>query len=375
MHSKKVLRVTTSYASQSNPGSGLNSYYHSKDSIFKTFILTENRGIKDYLQLRNVKINLVNTIGAKLSHPDSNFIQFFSSLLLKFCSSIIFFVNSKKIIDKIKPDVVHIYSPIYFVVGLYCKLKFKSVFLQSFHGTDALRVKKSNFLKKLLDLPDKNLTVTKSFQDAFKAKKNISYIGNGFDGSIFFNKSTLRLKRIINVGNLRWQKAHMDLIEAFKQFSEKNDGYILDIVGEGELKEELIQKIIKLNLQNKVLLHGKLNSYEVAKLYNQSEFFVLTSVSEGSPKVILEAQACGLPIIGTNVGDVSEMLGKDSILVSSGNIKEIQLAMHKMMKHCINIDRKIISNDIQIKEWANITKNLDCIYNEELSKKQNSKRA
>jgi len=373
MHSKNVLRVTPSYASQSNPGSGLNSYYHSKNSIFKTFILTENKGIKDYLQLRNVEINLVNTPRVRLAHPDSNFFRLFISLILKFYSSIIFFVNSKKIIDKIKPDIVHIYSPIYFIVGLYCKLKYKSVFLQSFHGTDALRVKKSNFLNKLLDFPDKNLSVTRSFSDAFKAKKNISYIGNGFDGTIFFNKSTLRLKRIINVGNLRWQKAHMDLIEAFKLFSEKNDGYILDIVGEGELKKKLMKKIIKLNLQNKVILHGKLNPSEVAHLYNQSEFFVLTSISEGSPKVILEAQACGLPIIGTNVGDVSEMLGKNSILISSGDIEEIQLAMQKMTKHCVDIDRKTISNDIQIKEWANITKNLDCIYNEELSKKQISK--
>lgn len=368
----KILRVTPSYASFDNPGSGLNSYYHCKSSEHKNFVLTEDRGKEYFDDLKNVVIHPIKTLNSKLAHPNSNIFFMLFSILAKFFSTIIFLLKSKKIIDQIEPDIVHIYSPIYSIVGLYCKLVHRSIFAQSLHGTDALRISKNKFLNFLLRFPDINLSLTKSFVKKFPRIKNLIYLGNGFDGNIFFNNNEKRKKNIINVGNLRWQKSHIDLINSFKIFLEDFQEYSLHIVGDGELREDIIKQIQDLKLTDKIILHGVKDAKAVAKLYNQSDFFVLTSVSEGSPKVIMEAMSCGLPVVGTDVGDVGEIIGTSGELAAPGNANNIYLAMKKVAQSNHLIDRNNISRSIQTKEWKCIVSRLEKIYIEKINEKYKS---
>ncbi len=99
----------------------------------------------------------------------------------------------------------------------------------------------------------------------------------------------------IAVGKLDPQKGFDMLIDCWKQISEKNPSWILNIWGQGELKEYLQKKIMLVNLEHKVFLKG--SSSEIHKHYLDSSLLLMTSRFEGFPMVLLEALSCGLPII------------------------------------------------------------------------------
>ena len=83
------------------------------------------------------------------------------------------------------------------------------------------------------------------------------------------------------------------MIESMKEI----DAYLY-IIGDGKLRAKLEQKISKLGLKNKVYLLGRqLNPY---KYISKADCFLFTSDYEGFPNVLLEALACGLPIISTD---------------------------------------------------------------------------
>ena len=77
-----------------------------------------------------------------------------------------------------------------------------------------------------------------------------------------------------------------------------------------------LKKLVEeLNLNGKVVFTGNISYEKIPEVYAAADYFVLSSLSEGLPTALLEAMACGIPIIGTDVGGVSESLGNCGILV------------------------------------------------------------
>ncbi len=114
------------------------------------------------------------------------------------------------------------------------------------------------------------------------------------DKNIFINN-----KVIITIGKLKEQKGQWHLIRAFKNVVKQNPNVKLIILGIGEL-EDYLKKLIKdLNLENYVYCLGHKNK-NVYSYLKKSDIFVLPSLFEGMPNVILEAMECGLPIISTD---------------------------------------------------------------------------
>ncbi len=112
---------------------------------------------------------------------------------------------------------------------------------------------------------------------------------------IFYNENLIKF---IIVGRLRVEKGHDYLIKAFSKVKVHLPNSKLIIIGDGPLRKELEQLIEKLALKNEVLLMGlRKNPY---KYMAKSDIFVLSSKNEGFPIVLLEALACGLPIISTD---------------------------------------------------------------------------
>lgn len=101
--------------------------------------------------------------------------------------------------------------------------------------------------------------------------------------------------KIIAVGTLNARKNHIMILKALKM--DKNN-YELKILGEGPLKNQILEKIKDLNLKNTVFLEGKKKNVNDYLL--QSHCFVLSSFTEGFPNALLEAMAVGLPCISTN---------------------------------------------------------------------------
>lgn len=127
------------------------------------------------------------------------------------------------------------------------------------------------------------------------------------------------LPLILGVGRLTFQKDFKTLIYAFKKVREKKN-YNLVILGEGEQRPELEQLINSLDLQDNVKLLGFVdNPYA---WMSHAEVFVLSSINEGFGNVIVEAMACGTPIVSTDCpSGPSEILEKGlwGDLVPPGN--------------------------------------------------------
>jgi glycosyltransferase involved in cell wall biosynthesis len=123
----------------------------------------------------------------------------------------------------------------------------------------------------------------------------------------------LNKKIILTVGSLTEVKGHTYLIDAAYVISKTRQDIIFIIIGTGPLKNFLLSKIKKLGLSNKVLMIGEKPHEEIPLWLNASDLFVLPSVNEGLPSVILEAIACGRPVVATRVGGIPDVVSSSAI--------------------------------------------------------------
>lgn len=127
--------------------------------------------------------------------------------------------------------------------------------------------------------------------------KNISVIPNALNNT-FRNidlKETERTNKIIAVGRLAHQKHFSELIHIFSAIHDKAPDWSLEIIGNGPDKDRLQKLIDGLGLKSKVTLSPATST--IQEKYLTAGIFAMTSRYEGLPMVLLEAQACGLPII------------------------------------------------------------------------------
>ena len=88
----------------------------------------------------------------------------------------------------------------------------------------------------------------------------------------------------------------------------KNPDYNLHIVGSGQLKNNILEHANKLGIIDSVRLLGQIPQDDLPTIYNNSEIFVMSSLWEGFPKVLLEAIACGCKVVSTKVDSSPEFL-------------------------------------------------------------------
>jgi glycosyltransferase involved in cell wall biosynthesis len=131
----------------------------------------------------------------------------------------------------------------------------------------------------------------------------------------YFNADGTAIKDfdLLYIGVLEPRKRVDLIIDALFKLKEKD--YIFAIVGEGSERHRLVQKVADLNLKEKVLFFG--HQKEVKGFFNKSKCFILTSKIEGIPCAMLEAMACKLISIVTDVADISDVVNeKNGFLLS-----------------------------------------------------------
>lgn len=133
------------------------------------------------------------------------------------------------------------------------------------------------------------------------------------------------------VGRLEPQKNPLLLVKAFAALNHARIHLIM--LGEGSLRETLAAYIREHGLERRVHLLGKRN--EVPECLAASDVFVLSSNWEGNPLAVMEAMAAGLPIIGTTVGGVPELVesGQQGILVPPGDCAAFTEAMRTVLNN------------------------------------------
>lgn len=111
---------------------------------------------------------------------------------------------------------------------------------------------------------------------------------------------------ILAVGRLIYKKGFDYLIKAIPILVKKHKNITLIVVGEGDLKEELQNLILKLKVSDYVKLVGNVNRSEIYNYYNLADIFVATSIKDENgnmddqPVSLIEAMACGRPVVATN---------------------------------------------------------------------------
>jgi len=119
-----------------------------------------------------------------------------------------------------------------------------------------------------------------------------------------FDKRDNNVKKILFVGRLESNKGIVSLIEAIKECKgkEREEKFLLEIIGDGSLRKKIRYLISKYNLHDVIRMYGKLEKQEVIKKYQNSDILVLPTLREPGGRAILEAMACGLPVITSDYG-------------------------------------------------------------------------
>jgi glycosyltransferase involved in cell wall biosynthesis len=116
--------------------------------------------------------------------------------------------------------------------------------------------------------------------------------------------------RFGTIGRLVPAKGHSILLDAFARVRQAAPEAELSIYGYGALQENLSAQIANLGLEGSARLEGRTTNS--AETLRDLDVFVLSSVNEGLPLVLLEAMAAGLPIVTTNVGGIPEVVPEES---------------------------------------------------------------
>ena len=155
-----------------------------------------------------------------------------------------------------------------------------------------------------------------------------------------------------HVGRFMYQKNHAFLIDVFREVARQNSKAILMLVGDGELRPEIEQKVASYNLTDKVRFLGLRK--DVKKLYNCMDVFVLPSWYEGLPVVSVEAQANGLPSIFSDQVTKESLLTKSAIFLSlnSGAVNWAVHILHSADKRNTATLSELRETGFDIKERA-----------------------
>lgn len=281
----------------------------------------------------NEKVNYV-----RLNVGTEKYNKIIKYLLLPFIE-IKRYVKLKKEIKRINPDCVISFMFMTNIIGYFCCKKLNIPIVLS-ERNDPLRY--SNIKRKIMKKVYSKInglvcqsTKIKKWAETEYKLNNIIVIQNPLSSNQISEKDISKENKIISVGRLVPQKNHKYLIDTFAKLSNKYEDYKLYIYGEGPLKDELVNQIKKLNMEQKILLPGV--QKEVIKNNKDAKLFVLPSEFEGYPNVLIEAMANGIVSISNNFpsGSAEDIIqnGKNGYLFELSKKDDLYNKMDYCLEH------------------------------------------
>lgn len=238
------------------------------------------------------------------------------------------FTKLAKIMRQEKPDVVHTHLNVIKYAAVSAKLAGIRRSVHTVHNVaqeeaEGIFQKISNTIYFRLGWsvpvalsPEVQRTIV-SFYGMQEAK--VPVICNGVDLSRCIPKTGYELgepAQLLHIGRFNYQKNHRGLLDAFALILQKKPDCCLNLLGDGELLQEVEAYAEKLGIREKVIFHG--SQSDVHPYLHNADIFLLPSKFEGMPMTIIEAMGTGLPVVASAVGGVPDMLrsGESGMLVS-----------------------------------------------------------
>jgi colanic acid/amylovoran biosynthesis glycosyltransferase len=146
--------------------------------------------------------------------------------------------------------------------------------------------------------------------------------------------------RVATVGWLRWEKGHEYGLEATRALLERGVPVQLEMLGavpseqrsRMDERARILHTVTDLGLEDRVHLHGHASSAEISRRLQASDVLLHASVTEGIPNAIVEAMSCGLPVVATSCGGVSEVItdGVEGFLVAPRDPEKMARALLRL---------------------------------------------
>jgi glycosyltransferase involved in cell wall biosynthesis len=281
-----------------------------------------------------------------------------------------------------RPDLIHVHIPFKAgIIAISFSGKYKIPFIVSEHSSLYLKEAKDNYyardfyfrfytgqtFKKAELVTTVSAAIGKVLKQMFHLK-DVRIIPNVVDTNYFYFKPREKNKlfRWLHVSSMHPLKNVDRIIHAFNNISrEKNDWELILV---GPVNNEYERLVEQLNLQSKIKFTGEVFYKDVAKQMQQADALIMFSKHENFPCVIIEALCCGLAVVASNVGGISEAVNKaNGILVEPNNTVQLQNAILLMMNDLSQFNSEKISAEAILKyNYTTVAEQFISVYKEVL---------
>ena len=331
----RICRISQLHPHSNWPGSGLIPYNLSRDIPYPCLYVTKDLGGQPVQFPDHVCPKILSYPEATLSEKNVGRFILVATVLGKVAGYTVFLAKALPHMIRFRPQIIHIHTPLPLLLGVVGKLVFHAPLLMTFHGTDYYRFKSSRLLQYLVKIwVDTVICVSSDMVWGLKESlpgKRVVYVPNAVDTQMFRERPFPRKEQLITVSRLVWQKGFEHLLIAMKLIVAERPGLKLLIVGDGPLRGEIEKQVKSLALAQNVILTGMLNQSDISLLLSESKIFVLASVTEGFSKALLEAMACGVPAVVTDVGDSGLVAQGAGLVVPPGQPQALSDAILKLL--------------------------------------------
>jgi|694.fasta_scaffold34208_7 glycosyltransferase involved in cell wall biosynthesis len=343
----KLKKIIIFYPN-SERGGVINNLIHISNYLsnyYEIHLITDEKNIKKFKFNKNIKFIQFE----KLNKVFNIFYKFFSTIKATYT----LYFNLRKN-NKENTIVFSVQSHILAII--VCKILDFRIIIRNSEDILASTLYADNYLKSLFififkfftyNFSNKIITNSKESLNSLKkivfSKKKIALIYNPY--LVKINKNNIISKRkdiILNVGRFCKQKNQIQLIDAFDNFKQHYPNFKLFLVGDGYKKRNILEYIKVKKLQKKVIVKkwsGNLREY-----YLKSKFFVLSSLYEGLPNVLIDSINYKLPIVSTKVSGAKDILmgNKGGYLAEVNNKNSLLLNMIACQNNYKNSIKKIL---------------------------------
>ncbi|WP_201545922.1 glycosyltransferase [Psychrobacter sp. H7-1] len=290
--------------------------------------------LADKLSEMNHEVKIVYLSDIILIKPRNQNIELISLETNKNKDILLAYLKLKNVVNNFKPDVVH--SHLFKANILSRLLKFSRnppKIICTEHSTKVGGLRNLIGYRLTNSLADINTNVSDVAVESYIRKGVVSKgsmitIENGVDTSKFIFNPTIRKnirdelsvsnkKIILAVGRLDTPKDYPNLLKAISILKKNRDDFTVFIVGDGPLKSSLMKLSNELGLKETIKFLGSRTN--VKDLIQAADVYVMSSMWEGLPMVILEAMACERMVVATDCGGIKNLVGQNGLVVPTRN--------------------------------------------------------